>query len=143
MKLQGKDKRDTNNIGEISEAAIIARFIQLGYEVLTPYGNGQRYDLVIEDSEGGLWRIQCKTARLNDRCTALTFSTSIRNVTGKNRHPRNYRGECDLFAVYYETLNKIYLVPVNDVGKISANLRLAPTQNHQQKNIRWAKDYEL
>jgi PD-(D/E)XK nuclease superfamily protein len=38
-------KRTTNSIGDISEAAIIARFLQLGYVVLTVYGGNQRYDL--------------------------------------------------------------------------------------------------
>lgn len=143
MRPQGKEKRDPNRVGESSEAAIIARLIQLGYEVLTPYGGGQRYDLVIEDSEERLWRIQCKTARINRDNTVLTFQTSIRNVTGKNRQARNYLGQCDFFAVYCEQLHKVYLVPVNDAGTVSVNLRLAPTQNSQQKNIRWATDYEL
>ncbi len=48
----GKGKRTTNSIGDISESAIITRFLQLGYVVLTPYGGNQRYDLVIEDIEG-------------------------------------------------------------------------------------------
>ena len=143
MRPQGKDKRDTNSIGDSSEAAIIARFIRLGYEVLTPLGGSQRYDLVIEDTEGKLWRIQCKTARMNESNTALIFHTSIRNVTGKNRQPRDYRGQCDYFAAYCEKLDKVYLIPVDDVGTIAANLRLAPTKNNQQNNIRWAKDYEL
>jgi hypothetical protein len=29
------------------------------------------------------------------------------------------------------------------VGKTSGILRLLPTKNQQEKNIRWAKDYEL
>ena len=44
------------------DAAIITRFLQLGYKVLTPYGGNQRYDLVIEDADGQFWRIQCKSA---------------------------------------------------------------------------------
>ena len=38
MGLLGRGKKDTNTIGDISEAAIITRFLQLGYVVLTPYG---------------------------------------------------------------------------------------------------------
>jgi hypothetical protein len=51
MGLLGKGKRNTNSIGDISESAIIARFLQLGYVVLTVYGGNQRYDLVIEDAD--------------------------------------------------------------------------------------------
>ncbi len=143
MGLLGRDKRDTKWIGDISEAAIITRFLQLGYVVLTPYGGNQRYDLVIEDADGQFWRVQCKTGRIDEDSTAIRFNTAIRNVTGKNRQSRNYRGQCDYFAVYNEALNKVYLIPVDQVGLTGASLRLAPRKNNQDKDILWAKDYEL
>ena len=143
MGLLGRDKRDTNRIGEISEAAIITRFLQLGYIVLTPYGGNQRYDLVIEDAEGQFWRIQCKTGRIDEDSTAIRFNTAIRNVTGKNRQSRDYRGKCDYFAVYCERLHKVYLIQVDQVGTTCAVLRLTPRKNNQDKYILWAKDYEL
>ncbi|MGH2495014.1 MAG: group I intron-associated PD-(D/E)XK endonuclease [Ktedonobacteraceae bacterium] len=142
MVLLGGVRRDTNRIGEISESAIITRFLQLGYVVLIPYGGNQRYDLVIEDAGGHFWRIQCKTGRIDEESTAIRFSTSIRNVTGKNKQSRNYRGQCDYFAIYNETLNKVYLVPVDQVGTTSGVLRLTIRKNNQEKNTFWAKDYE-
>jgi len=137
------NKRDTNRVGDISELAVITRFLELDYNVLVPYGGNLRYDMVVEDADGHIWRIQCKTARMNKSKTVLTFSTSIRNVTGKNRQPRNYRGECDYFAVYNGELRKAYLIPVDEVGIITASLRLAPLESNQKKNVLWAKDYEL
>ncbi len=141
--LLGKGNRDTNSIGEISEAAIITRFLQLGYVVLTPYGGNQRYDLIIEDADGQSWRIQCKSAWIDEDGTVLKFDTANHNVTGKKRDWRHYRGQCDYFAVYCEQLNKVYLIPVDQVGTTRAHLRLAPAKNNQEKNVRWAKDYEL
>ncbi len=76
MELLGKGKRDTNAIGDISESAIVTRFLQLGYVVLTPHGGNQRYDLIIEDSEEKLWRTQCKTARLEYEDTVIAFDTA-------------------------------------------------------------------
>lgn len=143
MGLFGGVRRDTNRIGEISESAIITRFLQLGYVVLIPYGGNQRYDLVIEDADGHFWRIQCKTGRIDEGSTAIRFNTAIRNVTGKNKQSRNYRGQCDYFAVYNEALNKVYLVPVDQVGTTSGALRLTTRKNNQEKNTIWAKDYEL
>ena len=143
MELIGKGKRDTNSIGDISESAIITRFLQLGYVVLTPYGGNQRYDLVIEDADERLWRIQCKTARIENNRTVVAFDMANHNITGKNRQRRHYRGQCDYFAVFCEELDKIYLIPVDQVGINSAKLRLAPAKNNQMKNVRWAKDYEL
>ena len=143
MGLLGKGKRDTNRIGEISESAIITRFLQLGYVVLIPYGGNQRYDLVIEDSEGQFWRVQCKSARIDEGNTVLQFDTANHNVTGKNRQNRHYRGQCDYFAVYSEKLNKVYLIPVEQVGEARANLRLMTPKNKNQYGYRMARDYEL
>ncbi|SRR6266516_5344503 len=143
MGLLGKSKRDTNSIGDISESAIITRFLQLGYTVLMVHGGNQRYDLVIEDSEGQFWRVQCKTARVEDNGTVVAFETANHNFALKNKQWKHYRGQCDYFAVYCEELNKIYFIPVDQVGTTKANLRLVPAKNNQEKKVRWAKDYEL
>ena len=143
MGLLGKGKRTTNSIGDISEAAIITRFLQLGYVVLTPYGRNQRYDLVIEDADGQFWRVQCKTARIQDNGTVVAFDTANHNVTGTKRDWLHYRDQCDYFAAYSEELDKVYLVPVDQVGNTKANLRLVPAKNNQQKHVRRAQDYEL
>ncbi len=136
MGLLGKGKRDTNTKGDISEAAIITRLRQLGYVVLTPYGGNQRYDLVIEDADGNFWRIQCKTAWLDEGGAVLKLDTANHNVTGKKRDWRHYRGQCDYFAVYCEELDKVYLVPVDQVGTNSAHLRLVLAKNNQMKHVR-------
>lgn len=133
MKLIGKDKRDTNSIGDISEAAITTRFLQLGYVVLTVHGGNQRYDLVIEDAEGSFWRVQCKTARIEDDGTVVAFNTATHNYALKNKQLRHYRGQCDYFAIYCEELNKVYLIPVDQVGTTRANLRLVPTKTTRRK----------
>ena len=149
MGLLGRGKRDSNWVGEISEAAIIARFLHLGYVVLTPYGHNQRYDLVIEDADGKFWRIQVKTGWLDYNDTVIRFAATsqtyhyngVGNRGGTRR--KNYYGQAEYFAVYVEKLRKVYLVPVNEVGTSHIVLRLAPTKNNQEKNVRWAKDYEL
>jgi hypothetical protein len=99
MGLQGKDKRTTNSIGNISEAAIITRFLQPGYVVLTPYGGNHRYDLVVENAEGKLWRIQCKSAWIIEDGTVLKFDTANHNVTGRNKQMRHYHG-CRMVSDY-------------------------------------------
>ncbi|MEO7018647.1 MAG: group I intron-associated PD-(D/E)XK endonuclease [Ktedonobacteraceae bacterium] len=143
MRPLGKSTRDTNRIGEISESAIVTRFLQLGYGVLTVHGGNQRYDLVIEDSEGQLLRVQCKTAQIENNGTVVAFNTANHSVALKNKPRQNYRDQCDYFAVYCEKINKIYLLPVDQVGTNRAHLRLVAAKNNQEKNVRWAKDYEL
>jgi PD-(D/E)XK nuclease superfamily protein len=143
MGLLGKGRHDSNKKGEISESAIVTRFLQCGYVVLMPYGGNQRYDLVIEDADEHFWRIQCKSAWIDDGGTVLKFDTANHNVTGTKRDWRHYRGQCDYFAAYSAELGNVYLVPVEDVGTTRAHLRLEPSKNRQEKYIRWARDYEL
>ena len=143
MELQGKDKRTTNDTGSISESAITTRFLQLGYTVYFPYGGKQRYDMVIENDEGQIWRVQCKTAQMQNNGTIIVFHTASHNVALKDKRMRHYRGQCDFFAAYCEELNKVYLLPVDQVGTARAKLRLASAKNNQEEKVRWAKDYEL
>src|SRR5216683_6435692 len=139
-----KEKGIKGALGAESEAVIAAALIQAGYTVLTPNGYMHRYDLVIEDADGRFWRIQCKTAWLDEEKTVIKFATaSSYNHTAKQKGWRHYRGQCDYFAVYVEQLDKVYFVPVDAVGLAQAMLRLTPTKNKQEKNVRWAKEYEL
>ncbi len=86
--LIGKGRRDSNEKGQISESAIITRFLQHGYVVLMPYGGSQRYDLLIEDVDGQFWRIQCKSGWIENG--AIYFDTANHNVTGTKRDWRHY-----------------------------------------------------
>lgn len=38
---------------------------------------------MIEDDDEQIWRIQCKTAWIDESGTVLTFNTANHNVTGK------------------------------------------------------------
>ncbi len=140
-------KQNHKAVGERSEAIIMAKFLEVGYGVLTPFGENKRYDLVIEDAEGNFYRIQCKTGWLEGEGTVIKFATSsmyYRVKDGRVGHGRkNYQGQIDYFAVYSPDTKGVYLIPIDHVGVTVAALRLIPTANKQEKNIRWAKDYEL
>ena len=137
-------KRHTQKTGDISESAVVTRLLQCGYFVLTPYGQNHRYDLVIEDADGKFWRVQVKTGWVDEEQALIKFNTaSSYNRTVQYKGWRNYRGQCEYFAVYVEALNRVYFIPVDDVGTTNATLRLRPSKNKQEKNVRWAKNYEL
>jgi len=131
----------TPHEGQISESAITTSFLECGYVVLIPYSGSQRYDLLIEDVDKQFWRIQCKIGWIEHG--AIYFDTANHNVTGKKRDWRHYQGECDYFAVYCAGLDKVYLVPVDQVGEVRANLRLTKPKNKNQYGYRMASDYEL
>ncbi len=138
-------KRHTQKTGDISEYAAITRLLECGYSVLQPLGQMHRYDLVIED-EGKFLRVQVKTGWLDHDDSVIHYANhsntyhyyGVNNRAGTTS--RSYTGQCEYFCVYLEKLRKVYLIPINEAG---GTLRLTPTKNNQEKNVRWAKDYEL
>ena len=127
------------DIGQRAEAIILAELVKRGYVVLTPFGVNHRYDLVI-DCQGRFIRAQCKTGRLRNG-TILFATQSVRTNT-RGAYLRPYHDEADLFLVYCPDTEKVYAVPVADVGS-AGHLRVEPARNGQRKGIRLARDYEL
>lgn len=142
-----KEKGIKGAIGAESEAVIAAALIQAGYTVLTPNGYMHCYDLVIEDAEGKFWRVQCKTAWLSKDRATLRFngySLLMKGQKGRSESKRmGYANDVDYFAVYSPDTRKVYLLPITHVKNTENCLRLIPTGNNQEKNVRWAADYEL
>lgn len=134
-------KRDNKSVGERTEAIVLAELSKVGYAVLIPFGENHRYDLVIEDGDGNFCRLQCKTGNIEKG--AIVFSTASSYNHHRRGGRRDYRGQIDYFAVYSPELQKTYLVPVDHIGTVEGYLRIEPPKNGQEKNIRWAKDYEL
>jgi hypothetical protein len=134
-----KAKLSTNDIGERAQGVILAEVMKYGYTALIPFGEGRRYDMVIE-KDAQFFRLQCKAGRYDNG--VIKFNTC--SVNWWNRTKRKYtREEIDYFAVYCEHTGKVYLVPVEDVGTDVGYLRVEPTANNQAKGVRWAQDYEI
>lgn len=129
----------TKTIGELSEAMVFAALLRKGKVVLHPFGDNQRYDLVIDEA-GVFKRIQVKTGQRIQG--AIIFSTCS-SYAHRKRPSKSYRGQIELFAVYVREMDKIYLVPVEKVGIRRGVLRLEKPKNGQIKKVRWAKNYEL
>jgi hypothetical protein len=131
---------NTKQIGDVSQAVIVAELIKLGKTVLTPYGDKNRYDLVV-DNDGTFIRIQCKTGRLGKDKSFVRFDSCSSTMHRTNGKKQNYRGQIELFAVYCRELNQVYFVPIDDATSYETRLRLTPPINKQQKGVRWANDY--
>lgn len=135
----------THSVGDRTEGMVLARLLQVYESVLIPFGNGRRYDLVVEDG-GKFVRIQCKTGRF--RNGAVIFNAySVSYVSGRSesgaRRSRGYHGEADIIAVYCSATDKVYMVPVEGTNRGAVSLRVDPVKNGQAQGIRWARDYEL
>jgi hypothetical protein len=131
------------DIGDRSTLAVMLALCAHGFEVLVPFGENTRYDLVIDDGTR-LARVQCKTGRL--RAGAVRFSAC--SAYGHHRNPaasrRSYAGQIDYFAVYCPETGGAYLIPIADMAvKVQGALRVDPTRKGQKRRIRLASDYEL
>jgi hypothetical protein len=133
--------RDTTAKGSLSEAKILAKLLEHGWEVLLPWRRMRRYDFVIERN-GRFFKVQCKTGKLSQDKAYVAFATC--NVNGTSQVRRSYVGEIDYFAVYCPDNDMAYLVPLSDdLGLAGCKLRILPPKNNQTSRIRLAEDYQL
>jgi hypothetical protein len=129
---------NTKNKGDLCEIKFAASLIEVGYSVSMPWGDNQRYDMLIDDGEN-IYKVQCKHGRL--RSGAVVFN-SISCGTGNYAKGRTYIGEIDFFGVYCPDTQQCYLVPVNEAGASICSLRVdKPKKNFTY--VKWAKDYVI
>ncbi|HEY0279233.1 MAG TPA: group I intron-associated PD-(D/E)XK endonuclease [Solirubrobacterales bacterium] len=125
--------------GNAAEAQILAAFVRRGFDVFTPFGGGQPFDLVVHLDGARFLRVQCKTAWLIARGCLAFHSRSTDH--GRGRHP--YLGLADLFAVYLAAQESVFLVPVGLVPGHLGRLRLEPPKNNQRRGVRFAAEFEV
>lgn len=131
---------NSKQIGNITEFESMLAFMKLGYNVLTPYGDCERYDFVV-DVNGNFIRVQSKTSHSDDDGASFTFSgRSSNRKDGKIVHHHYTKEEIDYFVTTFD--GKTYLIPVEECGA-DKRLRILPAKNGQVRGITWAKDYEL
>lgn len=134
----------TQSIGNVTELKCITKFIEMGYEVSIPYGNGAKYDF-IADVNGKLIKIQCKASKnpkkngiIDENAFCFDATCSTTNTKKTTRHI--YTAEqIDYFATEWN--DKIYLIPVSECST-SKTLRLLPPKNNNQIYNK-AEDYEI
>ena len=130
---------NTKHKGNITEIETILAFMKLGYNVLTPYGDCERYDLVA-DINGKFLKIQCKTSSPQDEeGNVYRFSCrSTHKVNGKTKMAKYSEDEIDYFATCIK--GKCYLIPRSECGSDKI-LRFIAPKNGQTRGVNFAKDY--
>ncbi len=128
---------NTNQIGNLAEAKIIARAMERGYGVSLPFGDW-RYDLIF-DIEGKLLRVQVKTGKLREGvvvfpCCSFDASKGRRSYTAE---------EIDVFAVYCAGLDKCDMGTLEMTAATETSRRVTATRNNQKQGIKFATDFEF
>lgn len=150
---------NTTRNGLIGQTAILNRLVQLGYEVLLPWSPDSGYDLAyylekeeqnfdfFVHQENSLIRVQCKVAWLSKDGNYLNFNTSTVSAGGREmwkKKKSGYEGRADYFGIYSPDTGKIYMISVAEAPKTSSmRLRLQAPKNNQEKNVKWASNYEI
>lgn len=126
--------------GNITEVECMLAFLKMGYNVLTPYGDCERYDFVA-DLNGQLIRIQVKTS--TDHTDEGYIQFKCANKTTKNgifvRHTYD-KEQIDYFMTSFN--GKCYLIPVEECST-EKRLRFTAPKNGQTKGVCFAEEYEM
>ena len=137
MSTQGQ--RNTSLTGDLTELEVALALTRAGYRVLRPVPTACRYDLAIDNENGTLTRIQCKTGVLRDgRIVFRVYSVSGHKSAGKP-----YQGQVDAFGVYSEATRQTYLVPLAVIPqhRVMVCLRVLPSKNGQKVGVHMASDF--
>ncbi|WP_227355596.1 group I intron-associated PD-(D/E)XK endonuclease [Haladaptatus salinisoli] len=103
---------NTSRKGDETEAVVLSRLVEVGLSVSVPFGDGERYDLVVDDGSQ-LYREQCKTgSRVNG---AIRFNLYISTVSSEGRVDSDYAAdEIDGYAVYSRRMDEVYWIPIEE-----------------------------
>lgn len=117
--------KDTVRKGTITETKAILRFLELGYNVFTPYGDGSKCDLIIENNEGRLYKIQCKTSRLENTSEVFNaYSTArTRSSEGTKKRVLYDKHNIDYFCSF-DSQDNMYLIPIEEINTLTPRLKM-------------------
>ena len=144
MPLRNMDKKqNTKRIGNLVELQCAMALYELGCSVSIPFGNSEKYDLII-DWHDKLYKVQCKHSQENfdDEGNIVSISFNCmwqsHNTTNGYKKKKYLPNEVDFFCTYYKGM--CLLVPQNEcsTGKF---LRITPTKNGQVKGVSFLTDY--
>jgi hypothetical protein len=127
----------TNIKGDIGELSIMREFLKLNYWCSKPFGDDCPYDLIVDNKNGELKRVQIKYVTPNE---SNTLRVKLFSETGIS-----YRETVDWIAVYNSESEKCYLLKLDtfDSDVATLYLRLDKPKNNQSKGINLAENYEL
>jgi hypothetical protein len=133
--------RDTSRVGDLTEFEVAAALVRAGRTLLRPLSSAARYDIAIDNGDGTIVRVQCKTGVL--RSGRIVFR--VCSTDARRPHGVPYQGQVDAFGVFCARTGKTYLIPMSDVEscKTMGKLRVEPPRNNQRSGVRNASSYEI
>ena len=127
----------TKQFGNIGEAAVSKKLMELGYAVFTELGDLSKVDLVaLKDND--LIKIQVKYITLKEGKVELPV-----RKCGPNYIKRYTTAEIDLFAIYVPDNNQVLFVSSNilESTRSSYTIRFIKPKTGSQHKSHWWEDY--
>lgn len=131
---------NTKSIGNIGEAHVLAKFVELGIPVYLPFGDNEKADLIAEFN-GKLNKIQIKTS-IKAENGKMTFDITSSTQHRKNGVKHIYTSdEIDYFACYNIERKCILLFKVDEVPNTMITVRYEKPKNGQVSGIRFEENH--
>jgi hypothetical protein len=133
---------NTSRRGDETEAILLARLLDCGCSVSVPFGDSDRYDLLVDD-DGYLFRVQCKTGSwVNGAVRFKLYSSTV--ADGERVDAEYTADEVDAYAVYSSETDAAYWVPISETGSGEMRLRVEePEPKAPRSRLNWAGEYLL
>lgn len=134
-------KCSTKRKGNKAESVILSEFVKNEIPVSLPFGDNEKYDLIIE-LKSKFYSVQVKHGNLKNGVILV----DLRHRIGVKRIKyETYYNKVDLIAVWCEQNNMSYLLPMDLFGnKILAILRITPPKkNSCISKVFWAENFEF
>lgn len=131
---------NSKRIGNIGEAKVLAKFVEMGIPIYIPFGDDEKADLVAEFN-GKLNKIQVKTSiKSKNGCSIfdLTSSTAHRTNGGRRKYSNS---EIDYFALYSLDRDKIYLMKAPDNPMTAITIRFEDTKSGKKIGVNYESDF--
>lgn len=130
---------ESHRKGDFTEAVVIAELKRREISVSTPFGDNERYDLLIESPDGKFHRTQVKTGWLSDG--KIHFHGESQHTNSAGNVYKDYDGEVDFFIVYCHEIEELYLIE-NAAFDTAMSLRVQDPKQ-RDSSINWAENYEF
>lgn len=125
--------------GRLHGSSGIAELKRREIPVSTPFGDNERYDVVVETPEQALLRVQIKTGWLDDGL--VEFNGKSQHTNSQGNTYKQYNGDVDWFLVYCHELETLY--PIDEDEFVSRMTLRTGEPRRVDSTINWAQDYEF
>ena len=131
---------NSKDIGNIGEARVIYKFVEMGIPVFTPFGDNEACDL-IADFKKRLNRIQVKTSEKISK-GVVKFELSKTGIRSGKTYSSFYKeNEVDYFACYNIEADSLSLIPFYLSPRTQISIRIEPPKNNQHSGIWMLKEW--